>query len=237
VALSPTGRPPSVRAALRSATHDTHQRMHGLAPFEAILNGTMTAQNYPRILHSLLQFHSAIGAAAVRHGWSHLSGAAERTDLLLHDLRRSGGGPRRPAVTWQPRSPLETLGALYAAEGSTMGGRVIGRQLDYLFGRSLDARRFFSGTPGDAARWHALVAALEEHCATTAQLSEATCGALSAFRLFEHCIMSSGVCDAPAPRLHRLRARTLPASVSTNALSQVISIFKNGVAPRAGPGP
>ena len=181
--------PLSVRAALRGATKAIHQRMHRLEPFAAIANGTLGAERYPSLLQSLLLFHSTIGDAANRHGWSALSGAATRADLLRGDLRRLGGGPRPAPLAWQPASATAMLGALYAAEGSMMGGRVLARQLDYLLGDALDARRFFIGTPDDAARWNALIAALEEHCSTRAARGQAIDGARSAFRLFEQCIM------------------------------------------------
>lgn len=177
-----------VRAALRAATETLHLRMHGLEPFAAIAGGTLTADRYPRLLQSLLLFHSTIGAAADRHGWSALRGGAARTDLLRNDLRQLGGGARPPLVDWQPASPHEALGALYAAEGSMLGGRVIATQLDYLFGDSADGRSFFIGAPEDASRWRTLLAALEEHCATPIARGHATSGALAAFRLFEQCV-------------------------------------------------
>jgi heme oxygenase len=197
----------SVRAALRSATNAIHQRMHGLEPFAAIADGTLSVEHYPRLLQSLLLFHSTIGAAADRHGLSHLSCAAARTELLRSDLRHLGGGMRPSLITWLPGSALETLGALYVAEGSMMGGPVIGRQLDYLFGDSLDARQFFLGAHDGWAGWRALITDLENQCATPAALDQAVRGALSAFTLFEQCVMG-GLADDGMPCSAASIART-----------------------------
>ena len=191
---NPPRHAPTVRAALRSATDAIHQRMHELEPFAAIANRTLTADRYPRLLQALLLFHSTIGPAADRHGWSALSGAAERTELLRGDLRRLGGGARPALVDWQPGSAHGMLGALYAAEGSSMGGRVIGGQLDFLLGDAPGVRSFVIGTPGDAPRWRALLAALEVHCMTAAARHQAISGARSAFQLFERCVMG-GLAD------------------------------------------
>lgn len=191
-------KPVGVRVRLRDATDAAHQRMHGLEPFRAIAGGKLTAKRYRQLLQSLLLFHSAIGAAAKHHGWASLSSAPARTELLRSDLRGFGGGSRPALVPWQVHSPLEALGALYAAEGSLFGGRVIAAQLDYLFGSAREGRRFFIGTGDGAARWRTLLAALEDHCTEPRALDRATDGAHSAFDLFEKCVMGASQHGSPA---------------------------------------
>lgn len=61
------------RAALRLATSEMHQRMHGLQPFAQIAVGALAIERYRDLLEALFVFHSAVGQAARNSGWSHLS--------------------------------------------------------------------------------------------------------------------------------------------------------------------
>ena len=187
----PFARANRVHVDLRRATDAAHQRMHKLEPFEAIANGTLQAERYPDLLQALLQFHSIVGEAAEKYGWSELTSAPARTELLRRDLWCLGASVLPSLAEWQPRSPHQVLGAVYAAEGSMLGGRVICGQLDYLFGDAQVGRRFFIGTKGDGARWHKVLASLAKHCAGTGALDQAIVGALFAFQLFEQSVMRS----------------------------------------------
>ncbi len=177
-----------VRAALRAATHGVHMRMHELEPFRAISDARLPLEEYLRLLQSLLAYHSAIATVAAQFGWSHLSSGARRLPLLRADLRTLAGSNLRQAVEWKPGTPEEVLGALYAAEGSMLGGRVIAGRLDYLFGSSSKGRSYFIGSPDDGASWRNLLAVLELSCASAAGLERATSGALLSFELFEQCV-------------------------------------------------
>lgn len=193
----------SARAAIRLATHDKHQLMHSLAPFERIAAGTLLFSCYGRLLQSLFVFHSAVGQAAGRAGWSHLSSAETRLDLLRSDLVHLGC--RVPTLTkpWQAGPGEAILGALYAAEGSMIGGRVIARQLSFLFGTEQQGRRFFIGNENDRVNWSRLIKVLEETCAHSRQLNLAVDGALRTFDLFQDCVdpFKRGH-DAPDPHEH-----------------------------------
>ena len=70
-------------------------------------------------------------------------------------------------------------GLLYTVQGSTLGGKVIFRQLDALL-PDARGRGFFQGTADDARHWQMLCAALEE-CADIAAL---TAGARHGFERF-----------------------------------------------------
>jgi heme oxygenase len=184
-------RVPSARERLRRATDAAHQRLHSLEVFAAIADGTLTVDGYRGLLQSLFLFHSTVGAGAADYGWSALSSAPRRRALLQRDLRFFGLAGPSVTAAWLPRSPHATLGALYAAEGSIFGGRVIAGQLDFLLGSSLDGRRFFVGFDGDGQRWGELLAVIETQCATKAALDQAIEGALFAFDLFEQCVVAS----------------------------------------------
>jgi heme oxygenase len=165
-------------------------RMHGLKPFNAILEARLPLEEYQRLLQALFLYHSAIAAAAAQFGLSDLSSATRRLALLEADMRSIGATALKRAVEWKPLAAEEVLGALYAAEGSMLGGRVIAGQLDYLFGSSPQGRRFFLGSRDDGADWRMLLAALELRCTAPHHLRRAAAGALQSFQLFEYCVRS-----------------------------------------------
>jgi heme oxygenase (biliverdin-IX-beta and delta-forming) len=177
----------SVRAALRLATESAHLRAHGLGPFARIAAGRLPLGQYRSLLKSLFTFHSAVGTAARHSGWSSLSSASSRLALLRSDLAFLGGDVPAP-VDWSPGTGEAMLGALYVAEGSMFGGRVIARQLDYIFGPEFSGRRFFIGRHSDEEIWSQLLAVLEEACETPSALEAAIDGARRTFDWFEECV-------------------------------------------------
>lgn len=80
------------------------------------------------------------------------------------------------------------LGALCAAEGSMLGGRVLARQLDDLFGSDEDGRRFFLGSVDDRVNWARFIDVLKEAWAPCRPLDLAISGALRTFKWFEQCL-------------------------------------------------
>lgn len=179
---------PGRRSALRGATEATHLRMHGLPAFRAIEAGELPLERYRGLLSSLYRFHEALGAAAEAGGLSALSSAGRRLELLATDLEGLGASPPSPGPAAAAGSPMSALGALYVGEGSMLGGRVIARQLDYLFGSSRDGRRFFLGSDEDKFAWRRVVAALEATGGDAESLEEQIAGAEAAFALFERCM-------------------------------------------------
>jgi heme oxygenase len=173
--------------SLRVATHATHIRLHGLPQFQAISDGRLNRRQYAELLGSLHAFHTAIAAAADAGGLLHLSSSPLRQRLLADDLASLGASMpvgERPAWTAPSREAL--YGALYVAEGSALGGRVIARQLDYLFGDSPEGRTFFRGADDTGPRWRRFIAALAEFDEDA--LSQMVVGAEAGFALFERCL-------------------------------------------------
>ena len=188
----------SVRAALRRSSDASHQRMHGLKPFALIAAGSLPMSGYRSLLSSLFIFHSAVRAEAHIAGWSQLSSAGRRLDLLRGDLIFLGGKVPSRKCVWQAGPREAALGALYAAEGSMLGGRVISRLLDYAFGTGRDGRQFFIGDQCDGRNWAKLIQVLEARCARADALDAAIAGALRTFDLFEECILGGfGNQDGP----------------------------------------
>lgn len=162
--------------------------MHGLPPFKAIEAGLLPLERYRSLLCALHRFHQALGTAAEATGLSALSSAGRRLTLLAADLATLGASPPGPDAELDAPSRASALGALYVGEGSMLGGRVIARQLDYLFGPAPDGRRFFLGSDEDKFAWRRVVAALDASGADAESLDAQIEGAEGAFALFERCI-------------------------------------------------
>jgi heme oxygenase (biliverdin-IX-beta and delta-forming) len=174
-------------ASLRSATHATHIRLHGLAQFQAIAEGRLGRAPYADLLRSLHGYHAAIAQAAEAGGLRHLSTSPHRCSLLEADLASLGSSPAGERLTWTAPSREALYGALYVAEGSALGGRLIARQLDYLFGDLAEGRTFFRGAGNTGARWRAFLDALAQDC-DEAAMPRMIAGAEAGFALFERCV-------------------------------------------------
>jgi heme oxygenase len=173
------------RTALRDATAATHLRMHGLPAFCAIDEGRLGLRDYGRLLGALARFHGAVGAALKAGPCARFSSAGRRLAALRRDLAHIGApSPQKPAE-WTLRSGEAALGALYVAEGSMVGGRVIARRLDYLFGSAAEGRTFFAGGAEDRPAWPRVLALLAEQSGDEAGIAEMTRGAEACFALFE----------------------------------------------------
>jgi len=175
-----------VRTALREATDEVHRRLHGVPPFQAIADGRLALADYAALLGRIHAFHllieQACGAA--------LSGLlpSRRIALLEADLSALGAAPAPPPSWHPPRGEAAALGALYVAQGSIMGGKLIHRQLDYLFGKAEAGRTYFRGSRDDALRWRMLCLRLEQDGAAPDALPAMIAGAQGAFALFGRCI-------------------------------------------------
>ena len=177
---------PSVRARLRAATHDIHQALHRAAPFAAIADGVATLESYGATLMFLHRFHSALsplckrGAQAL--GAPQLADAhVRRVAALESDLAYVGLKAGTPGSSVQVRGDAFCIGALYTVQGSTLGGKLIYRQLDALL-PDASGRAFFKGSPEDSRDWQALCAALESYAGEQAEMET---GALQAFGWFQ----------------------------------------------------
>jgi heme oxygenase len=177
-----------VRKRLRQVTAEIHEALHHAEPFARIADGTMDRDGYGRTLQILNHYHGAMaplcadGADAL--GLPLLKGAHRtRLDHLEDDLQHLGLAPQTVAAQ-AGRHGAFAIGCLYTVQGSTLGGKVIFRQLDRLLPGE-DGRRFFKGTPQDGTLWQSLCAGLE-NCARHTHLAEMEEGAHYAFRQFDH---------------------------------------------------
>jgi heme oxygenase len=155
----------SMRERLRAATEEIHLALHRAAPFAAIADGTVTRETYADTLVFLRRYHGAMAGWCAAGAWTlGLDGLArthrERLAALCADLVTFGRGVPR-AEEESARPGAFAVGVLYTVQGSTLGGKVIHRQLDSLLDGE-DGRSFFKGRAEDGHTWRMLCAALEQ---------------------------------------------------------------------------
>lgn len=168
-------------SALRAATGAIHERMHQARPFAALAKGQLSITGYAGLLEKIATFH-----LTVRPG---LDVDEARLALLARDLDALGSPMPCALPEVSPASAAAKLGWVYVVEGSALGGKVIFRQLDYLFGSSPEGRRFFRGSGSTSRRWRALCQELEVRGDQRDGLAELTRGAQQAFALFEEIVV------------------------------------------------
>jgi len=183
------GSPQSAREALRLATTDVHERLHVATPFRKIAEGALDMGDYVALLRSIFRFHAAVQPVLSTDPVTAPLNNSERVEQLRKDLLTLCADFPATPPEWTPgHGGHAALGCLYVVQGSTIGGRVIYRQLDYLFGRSSEGRAFFAGSVNDPQRWMAVRAFLEQSIDSPDRLDRMVEGAQATFTLFESCL-------------------------------------------------
>jgi len=182
-----------LRARLKSATNEAHERMHAHPGFAAAAAGTIGAEAYRDLLARLYGFHAAfedrMQAAPGAFAKAIELPARARAGLIVEDLLALGAAcetidtlPRCQALP-PLRGEGDRLGALYVVEGSTLGGAFIAKALA---GSGVNARRFFAGRgAGHGRLWRNLVQALDRLDDIPEEADVAERAALSTFAAFE----------------------------------------------------
>jgi len=175
-----------VLGALRVHTKAIHESMHHAPPFARIANGSMDRSGYGQVLRLLHSYHRAMAGACARAAAAlaapDLAAAhAVRIAALEDDMQALGCAPLS-TETRTPHNDAFSVGCLYTVQGSTLGGKVIYRQLDPLLPGDA-GRRFFQGSPEDVSLWRSFCVRLEAYGAAT-PLAEIEDGAAYAFDQF-----------------------------------------------------
>ena len=173
------------RWVLREATQDVHQRLHRHDGFAAIQNTTIDTASYLRLLLRLYGFYVPFEAAA--------DIGRDRSAWLEDDMRTLGVDRQALGAAAMCneipclKSADARLGALYVVEGSALGGRDLGRNLDRLLGpEAIDGRRFFLGRgPGTGAAWKRYLAQLSASSAEPESRTKIIGAAMETFAVFE----------------------------------------------------
>jgi heme oxygenase (biliverdin-IX-beta and delta-forming) len=181
------------REAVRVATKDIHDRLHGHMLFRQLLKETITRQQYIALLSRLYGFHQGIEMALSAEDKQHRyvsMGPRRRVHLLVRDLKTLGHADTEISALSVAEAPPALdqvgrfLGCLYVREGATLGGRVLAGKLEHLLGPGLEGRRFFAGSNRDPELWRACCTALEQPM-EMAQRSATIDAARETFEIFE----------------------------------------------------
>jgi heme oxygenase (biliverdin-IX-beta and delta-forming) len=182
-----------LRARLKTATNEAHERMHAHPGFAAAAAGAIDTEAYRDLLARLYGFHAAfedrMQAAPADFAKAIDLPSRARAGLIVEDLLALGTARERintlPRCDGMPlfRGDGDRLGALYVVEGSTLGGAFIAKALARSAG---NARRFFGGHGVNQGRlWRNLVMALDRLDDIPEEAVRAERAALSTFATFE----------------------------------------------------
>ena len=184
---------PGARDALRRATQDIHERLHGHIVFRRLLDRSITRDEYRALLARLYGFHRPLETALSAHADVRPDlemGRRRRAHLLVADLKALGLGDADIAVlpfaAMPPRldDPSRFLGCLYVREGAMIGGRMLAGRIIDLLGSGRNGRRFFAGSDSDPALWRPCCAALEAP-GEAGHVEAMTAAAHETFQFFE----------------------------------------------------
>lgn len=172
-----------MRAILREATGEMHERLHGAPIFARLASGELDRSGYGRLLQHLARFHHELEPTRARGARAlGLPVANPRLPLLAADLESVGC--TAPFTSVAEGNADWSVGCFYVVEGSTVGGRLLHRQLDALFGASLEGRRFFAGDANAARNWRRSCAALDTYVPDDP--AQVVAGAVASFGRFAH---------------------------------------------------
>ncbi|PZQ64600.1 MAG: hypothetical protein DI570_04905 [Phenylobacterium zucineum] len=118
--------------------------------------------------------------------------ARRRAPRLVEDLKALGGEPASDLAAPAPASRAEALGWLYVLEGSTLGGRVIRKQVT-AGGGDMAGLGFldpYGAEQGD--RWRGFLAVMAREARTDDEVEAMVAGAQAAFRYAEACLAEDG---------------------------------------------
>jgi heme oxygenase (biliverdin-IX-beta and delta-forming) len=179
---------PTLHLRLRAATAPAHEALERELDWQARV---ATLPGYRGLLARLHGFHAtwepAIGAALGDGDFfdPRRRMAALRDDLAFLGLPEAeiGNLPRAQPLTLA--GPAAAMGALYVLEGSTLGGRVIGRHIGAVHGLSGEGLAYYSGHgPRTGALWAAFRARLDTFGGEGEAVMSAANGTFDAMRVW-----------------------------------------------------
>ncbi|PKO88780.1 MAG: hypothetical protein CVU16_13210 [Betaproteobacteria bacterium HGW-Betaproteobacteria-10] len=151
VTLPAQGWMPTLQSALREATRQQHHRLDHHPLLARLVRPGLQMADYGRALQALYAINApserCIADYIAAQGYAFDYAAHQRMPDLLADLAYLSL-PVPPLAWAGPRldSPGELVGCLYVLAGSTLGGRVIFRQLQSVLPVTASAgARFFAG--------------------------------------------------------------------------------------------
>lgn len=157
--------------------------------FDRMLAGRVSRADYAGLLAALRRFH-VDAQPRLRRGYAVV--ALEPVDfvaLLDADLASVGrsGSTVADAGTVITGS-AEALGWVWVVEGSALGGQILHRALDSLFGDAMAGRSYYRPRTDFSRRWRTIGAAIETEARYPHSLDSMIAGALAAFASMETCL-------------------------------------------------
>lgn len=183
----------SLHDHLKAATKCAHQRAEVAMDLPSRLE---TPATYGRLLVSLLPIHTAFECRVSLLATQNLSACNAMTadrlvkrDWLKADMEFLGSSKTsqaNPDFSWIETS-ADVLGSMYVFEGATLGGCIIYREVERVFGFSANAgARFFHGYGKETKEhWAAFLAVLSEYQSRSEFSSSVVVAALRTFEVFE----------------------------------------------------
>lgn len=177
------GQAMSARLALRSATHDIHERMHHHPALARLAAGTIGRDEYCRVLARSYGFYIMAEPA--------LGLGGKLTDCLVADMTELGMTPA--AIAALPRCTnlgcvqehSALIGARYVLIGASLGGKVMARAImGWTGGDGALPVRFLTGMSEND--WKAFASGLETHLPDSASRSRAAKAATAMFAAYEN---------------------------------------------------
>jgi heme oxygenase (biliverdin-IX-beta and delta-forming) len=174
----------SAIAILRDATKVVHEQLHAHRVFAVLQTGRIDLSSYINLLLALYGFHQGFAGIA--------ADGSLRCQRLIDDLCFVGADAAR--IEQAPRlaapslpTAAERWGVDYVLRGASLGGRVLGRQLDPLLGRGNPGGRsfFLNGGEDSGAQWRIFVAQLEHNLPLPVERQVAAAAAVATFAQFE----------------------------------------------------
>ena len=154
---------------LKARTRTHHDAAEASPAMQAVMADDLTRDAYRDHLTRLLAFYDALepalaevdGLGAVLPDLGDRLGKA---DWIRQDLDVLGAGDSAPTARAPAFDVAQALGALYVIEGSTLGGRLIARQLGQSIGVTAESGARFYHSYGDdrGERWKTYKAALNQ---------------------------------------------------------------------------
>ena len=172
--------------ALRSATRPLHDELDGAAASRKIGEGTLTADDYRRLIAWQYRAHAVTEAGLEHFAWPGAYRYSSREAVLQAEASALGLPLPRVRTLKPPRSLAGAAGRAYVLEGSSLGGNMILghlRKNQRLVGLSDFDFYAFQRDVG-LRQWRAFVAFAKTRDWSPAEVEEASAEAVSVFGVF-----------------------------------------------------
>ena len=186
--------------SLRSETRPHHDRLEEVAASDKLETGTLSAEEYLKLLKANYAAHRQLEKAVSSVGeMQQLSEERQKLGLLEKDLQQAGLAPEsvwKQLESQLPDPQLDTqhqaLGAQYVMEGATLGGVVILKSLQqHPQLQQYQPFHYYGCYGGDTGRqWSGFKKLLLERAQTPQQHEQVLDGARTAYQLFEKAFLA-----------------------------------------------